>query len=54
MELGADYFMIKPCEPETIYERIKLLSTSLAAKRTAANRNAGEYPHRRQTERPRN
>lgn len=32
MELGADYFMIKPCEPETIYERIKLLSTSLAAK----------------------
>ncbi len=32
MELGADYFMIKPCEPETIYERIKLLSASLAAK----------------------
>lgn len=25
MELGADYFMIKPCEPETIYERIHLL-----------------------------
>ena len=25
MELGADYFMIKPCEAETIYERIRLL-----------------------------
>ena len=25
MELGADYFMIKPCSPETIYERINLL-----------------------------
>jgi len=25
MELGADYFMIKPCELETVYERIHLL-----------------------------
>ena len=25
MQLGADYFMIKPCSPETIYERINLL-----------------------------
>ena len=25
MELGADYFMIKPCEPETMYERLSLL-----------------------------
>ena len=25
MQLGADYFMIKPCENETLYERIKLL-----------------------------
>lgn len=27
MQLGADYFMIKPCSPETIYERIHLLCT---------------------------
>jgi len=25
MQLGADYFMIKPCDNETVYERIKLL-----------------------------
>ncbi len=25
MQLGADYFMIKPCSPETIYDRINLL-----------------------------
>jgi len=25
MQLGADYFMIKPCDCETIYERIRLL-----------------------------
>lgn len=25
MQLGADYFMIKPCDNETLYERIKLL-----------------------------
>ncbi len=25
MQLGADYFMIKPCSPETIHERINLL-----------------------------
>ncbi len=25
MELGADYFMIRPCSNETLYERIKLL-----------------------------
>lgn len=28
MQLGADYFMIKPCSPETIYERINLLCAS--------------------------
>lgn len=27
MQLGADYFMIKPCSPETIYDRINLLCT---------------------------
>ena len=31
MELGADYFMIKPCEFETIYERIHLLCTPRAS-----------------------
>ena len=31
MELGADYFMIKPCDFETIYERIHLLCTPKAA-----------------------
>ncbi len=25
MQLGADYFMIKPCDNETVYERISLL-----------------------------
>ena len=25
MQLGADYFMIKPCDNETVYERVKLL-----------------------------
>lgn len=25
MQLGADYFMIKPCDNETVYERIRLL-----------------------------
>ena len=25
MELGADYFMIRPCSNETLYERIKML-----------------------------
>ena len=25
MQLGADYFMIKPCDNETIYERVQLL-----------------------------
>lgn len=25
MQLGADYFMIKPCDNETIYERVRLL-----------------------------
>ena len=25
MQLGADYFMIKPCDNETVYERINLL-----------------------------
>lgn len=28
MELGADYFMIKPCDPQTLYDRIRLLSAS--------------------------
>jgi len=28
MQLGADYFMIKPCDNETVYERIKLLCSS--------------------------
>ncbi len=27
MQLGADYFMIKPCSCETIYERINLLAS---------------------------
>ncbi len=31
MELGADYFMIKPCEFETLYERIHLLISPRAS-----------------------
>lgn len=27
MDLGADYFIIKPCDFETVYDRIKLLCT---------------------------
>lgn len=32
MDLGADYFMIKPCDPETVYERICLLCEPRSAK----------------------
>ncbi len=45
MELGADYFMIKPCEFETIYERIHLLCTpraSLAGGRVSGTDASGK------------
>ncbi len=35
MDLGADYFMIKPCEFETIYERMHLLCTPKVSKSTS-------------------
>ena len=34
MQLGADYFMIKPCDNETLYERISLLCMPRLAQNT--------------------
>ncbi len=44
MQLGADYFMIKPCLPETIYERITLLCAPRTMK--GSLRDAGAYPEK--------
>lgn len=34
MELGADYFMIRPCKYATLYERIKMLCVKSSLRRT--------------------
>ena len=56
MQLGADYFMIKPCSPETIYERINLLcaprsmQSSFGDSRVYPEKSAGDIPSDRAIE----
>ena len=42
MQLGADYFIIKPCDNETLYERIKLLSIPQLSQGTLHEISASE------------
>ncbi len=44
MDLGADYFMIKPCEFETIYERMQLLCTPRISKKIEARISSSSSP----------
>ena len=50
MQLGADYFMIKPCSPETIYERIHLLCASRTS--VPNSESFGIYPKEQQSDIP--
>ncbi len=45
MDLGADYFMIKPCEFETIYERMHLLCVPKIAKKSGGAFSHPSAPH---------
>lgn len=42
MQLGADYFMIKPCDNETVYERIQLLCTPRLSQNLVAGVSYGD------------
>ncbi len=42
MQLGADYFMIKPCDNETVYERINLLCMPRLSQTSLKNITSGD------------
>ena len=42
MQLGADYFMLKPCSPETIFDRIKLLCATEIIHEPSFTADSGE------------
>ena len=41
MQLGAEYFMIKPCENETVYERIRMLCLTKLSKEVYIDESVG-------------